>query len=128
MTDEEAKIAAIKDVRAMFEAAAAKPRRIDPVDVPGFGRVFVKGLTAAEYDEFEDGCVVTLPNGDMRRKANRPLLLRHCIVTETGTKVFKDEHIEQLAGMDSSITNPIAMKAMSLCGAAATDGEDIAKN
>lgn len=127
MSDEE-KVAAIRDVRAMFDAARAKPRRIEFVDVPDMGRVYVKGLTAAEYDQFEDGCVVTGADGEMRRRANRPLLLRHCIVTESGTKVFKDEHIEQLAEMDSAITNPIAMKAMSLCGGTAKEAEDIAKN
>lgn len=128
MSEDEAKVAAIRDMRAMFQAVADKPRRIEPLDVPGLGRVYVKGLTAAEYDEFEDGCVTTLANGEMRRKANRPLLLRHCVVTEGGTKIFKDEHIEMLAGLDSAVTNPIAAKAFGLCGASQEEAEGIAKN
>ena len=127
MADEAATKAAIEGVRAMFAAAKSKPRRIEKVAVPGFGDVYVRGLTAAEYDEFEAGCVVG--QGDQKTsRANRPLLLRHCIVTPEGTKVFRDDQIEELAGMESWITSPIAAKAMELCGLGARAAEDTAKN
>ena len=126
MTDEE-KIASIKDVRSLFETAAEKPRRIEKITVPGFGDVHVRGLTAAEYDEFEAGCVVG--DGDAKTsRANRPLLLRHCVVTAEGTKVFRDDQIEMLAGLDSWITSPIAAKAMEMCGLGAKAAGDIEKN
>jgi len=128
MADENATVAAIKDVRALFENAASRPRKIVQVDVPDFGTVHVKGLSAAEYDDFEASCIVVGESGDMTRRANRPHLIRHCVVTPEGTKVFRDDQIEMLAGLDSWITTPIANKAMELCGLGAKEAESIAKN
>ena len=118
----------LEEVRNLFAAAASKPRKVEHVDVPDFGRVYVRGLTAAEYDEFEAGCVVEDGNGKSVSRANRPLLLRHCVVTSDGKKVFRDDQIEMLAGLDSAITSPIAAKAMKMCGLGAKESEDIAKN
>ncbi len=115
------------ETRALFEQAAAKPRRIESVTVPGFGTVYVKGLTGAEYDDYEAACIVEV-DGQPKNKVNRAMLLRLCVVTPNGTKVFKDEHMEMLGGLDSWMTNPIAAKAMELCGATKQAAEDMAKN
>lgn len=112
MSDDD-KAASIKAAREMFETRAAQPRRIETLEVAGLGTVYLKGLTADEFDEFEAGCVQADGKGT---RANRALLLRHCVVTAEGTKIFRDDHLDMLRNMDAAVTNPIAAKAMELCG------------
>lgn len=115
--------AAIAAVRAMFEAVAAKPRRMETVEVPELGIVHVRALSAKEYDEFEAACA----KADSPI-ANRALLVRHCVVTPDGQKVFRDDHIEMIEGLGINVVGPIAKKALVICGASKEESEAIAKN
>lgn len=103
-------------VRALFEAVAGKPLPTEAVAVPGLGTVHVRGLTAAEYDEFEAGCLARGDDGDLTSRSNRPLLVRLCACTPEGKRVFRDDHLDMLRALPAAVINPIAAAAMRLCG------------
>lgn len=113
------------DVRGWFEKAASAPRRIESVTVPGLGTVHVTSLRSNEFDEYEASCVDATAT---KAKANRAMLLRHCVVTPDGKKVFRDDHLEMLASLDSGIVNPIAKKCMELCGGSDEEIRALEKN
>lgn len=115
----------VVDVRGWFEKAAAAPRRIETVEVPGMGTVNVMALRSSEFDEYEAACV---DETGTKAKTNRAMLVRLCVCTPDGKKVFRDDHLEMLGELDSGIVNPIAKKAMSMCAATSEEVEDIEKN
>lgn len=112
------KTAAIQAARAIFEQAAASPRAVEAVAVPG-GTVYVRALSAAEYDEYERACV----SGE-ESKADRALLVRKTACTADGTLVFRDDQLEMLRGLPAAVINPVAAAAMRLCGLGRADAKN----
>lgn len=114
MADE--KTEAIQAARGVFERAASAPRRVQEVDVPGFGKVHVRALRSDEFDEYEAACVKKDDGGELTTRTNRALLIRKTACTPDGDLIFRDDHLEMLRGLETWITNPIAAAAMGLCG------------
>jgi hypothetical protein len=117
----------MEDIRAKFQQVAQAPRQTATLTVPTLGTVTVAGLTGGEWDEYEAGCVVE--KGKAKSfKANRARLLRLCVVDDAGKRVFRDEDEAFLANLPAAVSNPIAARAMALCGATEAEGEAIEGN
>jgi hypothetical protein len=119
-------IQGIHSIRDRFRAAAAAPRPTRKLAVPELGEVHVVGLTGAEWDEYEAGCV-TIEGGKTRTKADRARLVRLGVVSEGGVKVFRDEDEEYLATLPNRVLGPIAAAVADLSGATGGRAEAVGK-
>lgn len=92
----------------------ALKRRTEPVDVPDWGRLYVRSLSAKERLEWE---TVRFPDGE--NKPDRPqavaLMVRLATVDEAGNVVFTDEDVDWLRDeADSVATSLLYEKAVEL--------------
>lgn len=99
------------------------------VDVPQWGgSVRLKGLTAAEYDQYQQGLFEG--DGD-KRKINmtnaRARMLALAIVDDSGAAIFTEEDVAALGKKASSPIEMLYRKALKLNGDDA-DSESIEKN
>lgn len=118
----------MSELREKFKAKAESPIRTDIVkDVPGIGDVKVRGLTGAEYDEYESSCVTTVGK-TTKHKANRPLLLRMGVLNGEDKNLFRDDDMDLLKSLGADVTVPLATAIMRLSGATAEEAEAVEKN
>lgn len=116
------------DLREKFKEKASSPIRTEIVkDVPGIGDVKVRGLTGAEYDEYEASCVTTVGK-TTKHKANRPMLLRMGVLNGENLQLFRDDDMEWLKTLGADATVPLATAIMRCSGATAEEVEEIEKN
>lgn len=110
-------------LRDAFRQAAQAAPRLETVEVPGIGEVFVRPLTGAAYDQYEQACALTeRKDGDRRaRLANRHLLIRLSVVDADGKPVFAEADDEFLKNLPVAATGPIVQKAAELAGLGGDD-------
>ena len=105
----------MSSVRERLLARAKVPTPVEPVQAGDWGTVHVRGLTGAEYDEYERACVVEVGRKKEAR-ANRAVLVRMCVCDEAGALIFKPGDEAELGGLPAGIVNPIVNAAMRLSG------------
>jgi hypothetical protein len=103
---------------------AAQDITYEPVDVPEWGlKVFVKGLTGTERDDFEASIRQMRPTAD--RKSMEPVLipdnmrskmLVKCLVDEQGQRIFTDQQINALGAKNGAVLDRLHDVASRLSG------------
>jgi len=99
----------------------------EKIEVPEWGGViFVRTMTGAERDSFEQGIV----NDD--RTANlsniRAKLCALTVVDEEGKRIFTDDDVKGIGEKSSLVLDRVFQVAQKLNGISPTDVEDLAKN
>ena len=112
------------------EILAARDIRVERVEVPEWGgEVLVRGLTAAERDEFDLSATV---ERDGKRVINfqqlRARLVAMSLVDEHGKRLFSDADVEYLAAKSGAAIGRIFDIAMRLSGLTGQDIEEITRN
>lgn len=109
---------------------AVKDIETEKVAVPEWGgEVLVRGLTARERDQFEDGVVkregkkTTVVLRDARAK-----LAALCMVDEDGQRLFSDAEVAQLTQKSAAALQRVFDAAQRLSGITAEDVEELEKN
>jgi len=93
------------------------------------GEVIVRGLTAAERDQFEQSIVETRGKDTRVNLRNiRAKLVTLCVVDEEGKRLFKDEDAELLGRKSAVALNRIFEVAQRLSGLRPEDVEELAGN
>lgn len=117
------------DIKKRFQSRAGKARRIKKVeDAPAdLGDVYVRSLSAAEYDRYEDACVVE-EEGKRVGRGNRALLLRMTVCDASGQLVFSPSDDDYLSTLTPDVTVPIAAAALEVSGLTRAAQEEVAKN
>lgn len=106
---------------------------LETIDVPEWGgKVILRGLTAAERDDYEQAMVETSPNGQVRPKRKfsnvRASLVVRCIVNEQGEREFADADAELLGAKDAAIVDKLWDVCRRLCGMSTEDEERLAED
>lgn len=106
---------------------------IETVDVPEWGgKVILRGLTAAERDDYEQAMVETSPNGQVRPKRKfsnvRASLVVRCIVNEQGEREFTDDDAGALGEKDALVIDRLWDVCRKLCGMSTEDEERLAED
>lgn len=96
-------------------------RQIEPVDIPGAGRTYVRVLTVAEKDDFDK---------DVQESGgvSRPYILIHFCCKEDGSPEFDGFDIDRINRMPAGIVEPIINAALKLNRLTPSDVEDVRKN
>lgn len=98
------------------------------VDVPAWGgAVYVKGMTGAERDSFEDSLMVTLKNGtrEMSIRNFRAKLVARCVVNAEGQHLFRPADIEALGELDATGLEIVLDVARRLSGMTNKDVDEL---
>lgn len=101
------------------------------VEVPAWGvTVWVRGLTAAERDDYEAEMVKLKDNDEIEvdRSNARSKLLVRCIVDEDGERVFGDKDAEQLGGKASQPVSRLFNVAQELSAITDEDVDELVGN
>jgi hypothetical protein len=87
----------------------------EPAGVPA---VFVRALTAAERDQFEQGLVERTPDGGVRTKTKnfKAGFVARIVVDEDGNRVFGDEDIDALGEKNANVIDRLWDKGRELSG------------
>lgn len=95
------------------------------------GKVTLRGLTAAERDDYEQDMVETGPDGTVRTKRKlsnvRASLVVRCLVNDEGARVFSDADVELLGAKDAAVIDHLWDVARRLCGMSTEDEEKLAE-
>lgn len=100
------------------------------VEVPEWdGEVIVRGLTAAERDQFEQSIVETRGKDTRVNLRNiRAKLVALTVVDEEGNRIFRDEDVELLGRKSATAINRIFEVAQRLSGLRPEDVDELAGN
>ncbi len=104
------------------------------VDVPEWGgSVFVRGMTAAERDQYEQELMSISRTGKtMELKYSlsnvKARLAVKCIVDSDGTRLFTDSDVQAVGNKSASALNRIVDVVMALSGLTDADVEELEKN
>lgn len=103
---------------------------MERVPVPEWGgEVIVRGLTAAERDQFEQSIVETRgKNTKVNLRNIRAKLVVLCCVDEQGNRIFCDEDAEVLGRKSAVALNRVFEVAQRLSGLRPEDVEELAGN
>ncbi len=93
-------------------------RPVEPLTVPQFGEVYVRGLSAPEYDQYEHASV----KGD-KFIPDTPTLIRYGMVDADGNHVFSDADLPALADLPSEVARPLRAQILKLSGIGADLGK-----
>lgn len=104
----------------------------ETVDVPEWGgKIIVRGLTAAERDDYEQAMVETSPNGKVQAKRKlqnvRAGLVVRCIVDEKGEREFADSDAAALGTKDAAVIDRLWDVCRRLCGMSTEDEVKLAE-
>lgn len=105
-------------------AAAAKPVPREAIDIPELGgRVWIRGMTGAERDQYEHDNIFINRRGKVQQNADnlRARLAVRCLVDEDGNRLLTDADAPALGMMRSDVLAVIFEKAQRLSGV--TDGD-----
>lgn len=112
----------------------AQDIKTENVTVPEWGcDVFIKGLTGAERDSYEQSMFTVSENGKkvdvkMNRGNLRAKLLVKTICDEAGNRIFTDSDVDALGSKSASALERLFPVAQKLSGLSDKDVEDIEKN
>jgi hypothetical protein len=111
--------------RENFLNPSAAP--VEPVQIPELGgTVNVRGLTAAERDEFE--ATMILEKGETKADKFRNLrarLVAKCIIDETGARMFTDDDVPALGANQARAIQRAFEVAQRLSGLSAVDVKEL---
>lgn len=103
----------------------------ETVEVEGHGKVYVRGLTAEERDDYEQSLLERDGDGRTRVKAHhkniRAALAARCLVDERGERMFTDKDIPSLGKVDSAFLDHIWNVARRLSGMSEEATEQVAE-
>ena len=101
---------------------------MEAVELDGHGKVFIKGLTAKERDDYEQTLVETAPNGQTRVKRKqtnvRASLVVRCLVSENGERMFTDKDTDKVGDVAGDVIDTLWDVARKLSGMAVSE-EDV---
>lgn len=107
------------------EVLAASDIETEAVDVPEWGgKVYVRGLTAAQRDRYDREIVQIDKNGNTsigRLENLRALLVVRCLVSEDGERLFKDSQARDLGEKSSVVIGRLWEVAARLSGMSVTE-------
>lgn len=90
------------------------------VDLGEHGKVTMRGLTAKERDDYEQGLIEFGPNGQTRVKTHqenpRATLVVRCLVDDEGERLFADDEVDVVGRLDSSVISQLWDVARRLSG------------
>ncbi len=100
------------------------------VDVPEWGgAVFVRPMTAAERDEYEQSMVASRGADEKANLRNvRARLVVVCATDEAGKRIFSETDVEALGAKSARAVNRVFQAASRLNALTTSDVEDLAKN
>jgi hypothetical protein len=105
------------------EILALRPPE-EVVDVGG-GKVTMRGLTAAEYGEYERGLFTQGPDGSVKPKpisaSFRAALVSRCLTDPAGATFTTEE----VASLDASVVSTLYDVARRLCGVSDADTKEL---
>lgn len=110
--------------RESLLARARGPRAVEPVEVPD-GTVHARGLTGAEWDEYEAASMT--PDGKGYRP-NRTVLFRLAACDAGGEALFTAADDAALKALDAATVNPVCEAAQRLSGATKRAEADAGKD
>lgn len=91
--------------------------KYEEVDVPEWGgSVRLRGLSAAERDEFEASVGVSQDLTNMRSR-----LVVNCLIDEDGNRLFKTSEAKQLGEKNATVMNRLFDKCRELSGMSDND-------
>ena len=114
-----------------FLHLSVRPKKVQPLDLPGLGRAYLRVLSGAERDLWESG------NYEWDAKSGRSrMTFRNCrarlaalaLCDEHGSRLFRDGHADQLGQMDSTVLDQIYEAASKLSRLTRETVEDAEKN
>lgn len=101
-------------------------RKTEPVDTPA-GVVFARGLTAADWDEYENASAHQ--DGDrISYRANRVVLFRLAACNESGHPLFTAADDPKLRDLPRDVVEPVCLAAQRLSGATRKAESDAGKS
>jgi hypothetical protein len=90
--------------------------------------VYVRGLTAAERDEYEQGLTERGPDGKVQARSSMKNLRAHfvvrVVVDENGERVFADGDVKALGEKSAAIVDRLWEKGRELSGMATVEEEE----
>lgn len=100
------------------------------VQVPGLADpVWVRGLTGAERDAYEQECIETRGKARVVNMRNaRARLVVRAACDEAGARLFADGDADALGGVPAAALDALYAVASRLSGLSARDAEDLAGN
>ncbi len=98
-------------------------RPVEKITVPQWGEVYIRGLSAAEYDVFEAAGVREV-DGKRKYVSHTPTLIRFGVVDADGKHVFSDSNLTELASIPAIISRPLELGILKLSGI----GTDLGKS
>lgn len=98
-----------------------------PVDVPGWGTVYVAKFTAKDRDRFEEIVTGGIPGKVNLRNVRAQVMALLC-VNEDGTRMFQESDAEDLGELDSDAVQAIVDAGFKLNGIQTNTLEDAVKN
>lgn len=110
----------------LLKRLAAGVRR-EPVEIPGYGTVLVRGLTGEEYDRYE-AATVRRDGDDVTHQADRGLLVLLAAEEAPGKPLFAEADLPALRAAPLAFLKPICEQAIELSGAGKAEMERIEKN
>jgi hypothetical protein len=116
--------------KAAFLAAAAKPREVEPLEVPALGGiVYVRAMTGTERDAWERSLVAQRGKKFVPQTENvRARLLVRCLCDEQGVLLFALGDADELGKLAASILAPLYEAAQRLNGVSDADVEELGKD
>ena len=94
----------------------------EDIDVPGFGPLKIKVLTAGERDRFE------MQHIDENKQDFRARLVAATAIDERGAKIFADDDISQLSNLPAHILDPLVKVAARVNRLTDDDNKELRKN
>lgn len=103
----------------------AARRKVEAVETPA-GTVYARGLTAAEWDDYEAAC--TVEKGDrVSFRANRAILFRLAACDPDGKPLFGPADDAAVRDFPRELVEPVCLAANRLSGATRRADDDAGK-
>lgn len=106
---------------------AGRKRRIKEVLYLG-GTVYAWGFKAQEARAFHEACAEATGRDEVKDPYSNQRLVQHCLRTEIGDRIFKPEHLTQMADMNESDFRPLLTACMEVNGYGVAAEDEIRKN
>jgi hypothetical protein len=106
----------------ILSASDLKAESVDTPEWEPFGHptVLVRGLTAAERDQYEQNMVERSPDGGVRTKSKiknlRASFVAMVVVKENGEREFTDADVDALGGKNANVIDRLWDKGRELSG------------
>lgn len=93
-----------------------------PIEVPGLGTVYVRGMNGSERDRFEE------LHGTAGRRGLRARIVAFHACDEAGELLFGESDVPELGQLAPETLDPIVAAGLAASGLSSEAVEDVAKN